>query len=221
MHQVSAAKLVTPPSQEVISLTSLKTFLRIDGSSEDALLTSILKAATKRLEKLTDKKFVTQTWEIYYNCFPQKYDKSRWWDGTREMPLSELYQDERFIRLPFGPLQSVSGFYTYTEDNTEFEFASSNYTIDTVGPFGQVALNLSSTWPSTVLKPLNGIKITCMFGYGSGYIESPETASQIPEDIQEAVKNLAAVMYEHRGDELPKIPKNVQMLLDPYMRVKI
>lgn len=220
MHPVPKTVLNTAPSQDPISLASLKTFLRIDGSSEDTLLTSILRAATKRLEKLTGKKFVDQTWDIYFDYFPGKA-KDVWWDGTREGAISELYSPCGIIELPFGTLKSVSGFYTYDNDGTEYEFASSNYVIDNIGSKGKIALKNSTTWPATVLRPLNGIKITAVFGYGDGYIEDPETASEVPEDIQEAIKQLAAVMYEHRGDEMSKIPKTVTTLLEPYMEYKV
>lgn len=218
---IKNSTLVTAPAQDPISLASLKTFLRIDGSDEDALLGSILKAATKRLETYCNQKFVDQTWDMFFDCFPYA-EKDQWWDGVKQAHINTLINNNGgVINLPFGPLKSVTGFYTYDEDNTEYTYAASNYYADVNGPFGRIALKDSATWPTTILRPLNGIKIRGVFGMGTGYIADPEAASEIPEEIQEAIKQFAAVMYEHRGDEQPKIPQHALMLIAPYVHYKV
>ena len=206
---ISKPVLVTAPATTPITLAEAKTFLRVDASDEDALISAQISAATRRLEALTDKKFVSQTWDVFFDSLPCK-SKDDWWDGTREGALSELYAPNKFLDLPFGPLISVTGVYTYDEDDTEYEFASSNYSIDTAGPFGRIALKIGATWPSTILRPVNGLRVRGVFGY-----------SNLPDDIKEAVKQFTAKIYEHRGDELPQIPASVSMLLEPYRKLKL
>lgn len=216
--------LVTAPAQLPLSLEAVKTFLRVDGSSEDDLITLQIKAATRRLEALCDAKFVTQTWDVFFDSTPLKA-KDDWWDGVREGAISEMYVPARFLNLPFGPMQSVTGVYTYDDANTEYEFTNTNYFADTSGPFGRIGLKTGSVWPATVLRPSSGLKVRAVFGFGAGYIPAddpdPAVESTIPEDIQEAIKQFTGILYEHRGDELPKIPASVSMLLEPYRRFKV
>lgn len=220
--KVKATVLVTAPAQRVISLASLKNFLRIDTTDDEAMLQIQLKTAEKRLESELGIKFVTQTWDVFFDSFPFSRRSEKWWDGTREGAITELYNyGEGQIELPFGPAQSVTGVYYYEEDNTENTVAASNYTLDTASTRARIGLKTGQTWPSTILKPNNGVKVRAVFGYGAGYIESPATESTISADIQEAVKHFAAYLYEHRGDELPKIPPTVLTLLEPYVRHRL
>lgn len=320
---------VTP--KPAVSLEDMKDYLRVDADTDDALLEGMIKAATLRLEAMTNRKFATQYWDIYFDRFPYE-ERGEWFDGVREMPLSELYKEKRFIDLPFGPLQSVTKFSTFAQDNTETEFvASGNFYADTISPFGRIALLDGAIWPTGILRPMNGIKIRGLFGFGAGFtrdqdfrktwlltfsngvpdeggitfkwqgglasaalayggtaaqlqtiirsldsdlatatvtgdfisgftivvetetdtidpddltvgastlqvanvdvdenlsyteetIEDDGTDSLVPQDIQEAIKGLVAAMYEHRGDEMPKIPAAVQLLIAPYMRVRV
>lgn len=215
--------LVTAPATEVVSLQSLKEYLKIDTTDDDAMLLVSLKAATKRLEQYSNQKFVTQTWDVFFDCFPYNGKNTPWWDGVREVAISDVYRSSNggILEIPFGPLQSVTSFKTFNDDNTEFTFDSSNYYVDTAGKYGAIGLKTGAVWPSTVLRPLSGIAVRCVFGFGAGYITSPVTASTIPDQIQEAVKAFASVLFEHRGDEMPKIPATVGMLLEPYMRYKL
>lgn len=136
----------------------------------------------------------------------------------REGSQKEFLKYANTLQMPFGPMNSVSesgcGVFTYDEDNTESTFASTNYYADTVGPVGKISLKSGSSWPSTVLRPKNGIKVQARFGYGAD-----NTA--IPEDIKMAIVTLAARMYEHRGDELPEVPEQVMTLLMPHTQIRI
>ncbi len=137
-----------------------------------------------------------------------------WWDGTREGAVTELYGHGGHLDLPFGPLSSVTGVYTYEDDGTENTFDSSNYVIDANAPSGRVSLKLGAVWPATILRATNGVKVRGVFGYGAA-------SSAVPNDIQMAIMTLAARMYEHRGDELPELPKQVRTLLAPYEQIRI
>lgn len=207
------ANLVTAPAALALAVADAKTFLRVDGSDEDTLIEGLIKAATRRLEALTDKKFITQTWDIYYDHFPYKM-KNDWWDGVKDMAISELHAPSPHLNMPFGPLNSVTGVYTYDESSTEYQFDSSNYVVDTVGPLGRVSLKDSATWPTTVLRPTNGVKVRGIYGMGANQ-------AALPFEIVEAIKHLVGIMYEHRGDELPKIPASVSMLIEPYRSIKV
>ncbi len=201
-------------------MTQVKTFLRVDGNDEDTLISSLISAATKRLEAETDLKFVTQTWDIYLDCFPQtvKRPKTDWWDGTREGAISQLNAPINFIELPFGKCQSITSFKTFDDSDNEYTFTDFN--LDTIGFCPKIVLKYSSVWPTTVLRTVNGIGIRGVFGFGTGDNNAGNIGA-VPEDIREAVKQMVGILYEHRGDEMPKIPTTVSMLVEPYRRLKI
>ena len=55
-------QLITPPSAEPISLTDMKLYLRIDGTTYDTLLTSLLAAARDYAQRRQRRAYLTQTW---------------------------------------------------------------------------------------------------------------------------------------------------------------
>lgn len=218
------SKIKTAPAQRVIALQALKDFLRIDTTVDDALLGTILIAAERKLEQETELKFVTQTWNIWYDHFPYgEMRKEQWWDGLKDTAITELYDRSKGeIVLPFGPLQSVTSVKYYLDDDTEQTFSSGSYVVDTISDRGRIALRIGSVWPPSVLRTLNAVNIEGVFGLGLGFNhDSLNAPSQIPSEIQEAVKHMCAYMYEHRGDELPEIPPNVMMLLKNFVRYRV
>ena len=60
-------KLVTGPSSEPITLAEAKLYLRVDDSTEDALITAIITAARRKFENDTYHYLMPQTWELYLN----------------------------------------------------------------------------------------------------------------------------------------------------------
>lgn len=147
-----------------------------------------------------------------------------WWDGTREGAITELYDRTKGeLKLPFGPISSFNALTYFSEDGAEQTYSASNYVVDDIGLRGRIKLKTGSIWPAVVLRPLNAVKVDAVFGFGLGFGHGAESdgASEVPEDIQEAVLNFCAVLYEHRGDEMPEIPASVLMLLEPYARYKI
>lgn len=204
--------LVTAPTELPIEVDDLKTYLRIDLDEDDTLLEQIIKAATRRVEAYIDMKLITQKWEIYLDTWPYK-EKNIWWDGVRDAAISILSSEGGVVYLPFGKVINVEKIETIDNSDNVYLFASSNYVVDNYNSRGRISLRLGMVWPPTVLRTQNGIKITANFGFGS--------ADSVPEDIKLAIMYLSAQMYEHRGDEFPKIPAAAQMLLDNYRRIKV
>jgi uncharacterized phiE125 gp8 family phage protein len=223
--------LNTGPLYLPISLERVKKYLRVDGSEEDSLITSMIKAATLRLEALADRKFVFQTCDFYLDTFPKKSrhrSNDDWWDGTREGAIGSLFEEADFIQLPFGPLNSITGITTTDDAGTATTFAATNYNFDQFTPRPIIKLKTGMRWPSLAYRDLNGIKVTAVLGLGQGYIpattgDTPTEAveSTVPEDIQCAIEALVGKIYEHRGDELPEIPVEALLFIEPYRRIKV
>ena len=224
MKAISKAVLSSAPAALAVDLTALKSFMRITGSGEDSLLTLLAKSATERIEEYIAQKLITQTWNIFYDSFGYK-PSDLWHDGVKEGIISDYTGGaSSFLDLPFGPLVSVVQFRTYDDNDTSNVFASSNYSLDTKGPFGRIALRTGAVWPATVLRPVNGIEINgAVFGYGATY-------AAVPAAIQHAIMLTVSKVYENRGDAASgeffgvggfTIPNTAQLLLSPYVRHRV
>jgi len=208
--------LASGPTEDAVSLTELKSHLRVDGTADDTALTIMLGAVIKSVETVIEKKLVTQSWNIFFDDFPNS-PSDDWWDGEREGAISSMRKPLKHIELPFGPLQSVTEFVSIDESDTEIEFASSNWSADLVSPIPKICLRIGGTWPTTVLRPLNGVRIKGVFGYG--------LAAAVPKEIKQAILMCGAKLYENRGDtvdgEKLTLPSTAMALLAPYRRLKI
>lgn len=150
-------------------------------SVEDDYITSLIISARKVIELHSNRRFITQTWELALDSFPS----------------------EDCIRIPYPPLQTISSVKYYDTDDTAATMSDADYYVDTYEEPGKVALNYSTQWPSTTLRPTNGVIIQYVVGYG-------DAASDVPDMYKQAIKMLAAELYEHREptdfrswDELP------------------
>lgn len=201
-------KLITAPATPILTTAAAKTFLRVDHSDEDSLIDAMISTATSMIEEFTNLKLITQTWDFYWNHFPME-SSNQWWDGTREGSISHFYGPATCLKMPFGPLQSVTYFKTYDNADTDYTFDSASYQVDTISKTGRVALRDGYVWPATVLRPLNGIQVRAVVGYGNA-------ASDVPSQLVAAVRETVAFLYENRGDENPKIPSTAVGLARPF-----
>jgi hypothetical protein len=216
MRLLAKSKLVTAPTEDALNLATVKEFLRLDGTADDAALTAIIKGSTKRVESYIDQKLITQTWDIFFDGFPASYGDGHepWWDGMRQGAISELSKSVPFMEMPFGPLASASVKYI-NEAGTEMTYDSAGYVIDTRDRHGAIVLKSGYLWPTDILTPVNGVVVRGVFGYGG--------QTDVPDDIKQALMNLVAFLYEHRDDnqDLPAMPASAQLLLEPYREIKI
>lgn len=206
MSCAGSLKIVAPPTA-FMSTADAKLFLRVDDNGEDALIDSLVMASVSRIEEYLNRKLLTQTWAYFLDNFPYA-NSNQWWDGVRDGAVTELYGPADHIKIPIGPIQSVTHLKTYSSDGTPSTFASGNYTVYTVSPHGRIALNLGQIWPSTILRPVNGIEIQFVCGYGA--------VGDVPRPIQQAIRELLAAMYERRGDEVLKLPMTAIAMCQPY-----
>lgn len=135
-------KLITPPSTEPVTLTEVKSQLRIDSTTEDTYLGTLITAAREYCEMFQNRAFVSQTWELTLDtwpCFP--------------------------LKLPMPQLVSVTSIKYYDTANVETTWASSNYFVDVDSETGRVGLGYNISLPTTTLRPINAVKIRYVAGY--------------------------------------------------------
>jgi uncharacterized phiE125 gp8 family phage protein len=142
-------------------------------TTEDTLFTSLIKSARLWVEGHLNRKLITQTWYLYLDAFP----------------------DKDYIRIPLPPLQSVTAITYYDTDGVAHTLAATEYDVDTYDTWApKVSLKYGKSWPSTTLRPYNGVCVEFVCGYG-------DAASDVPEDVTNACKMRLKELWERRDSE--------------------
>lgn len=104
MTNIPAIKLHAQPTIEPVSLEEVKTYLRIDGESENSLITSMIKAAREAAEKYMRISINNQKWKLSFD------------ESTPEEAA-----------LPYGPVNAVDSVKVFDDSETETTFSTNNY----------------------------------------------------------------------------------------------
>jgi uncharacterized phiE125 gp8 family phage protein len=110
-----------------VSLSTLKTYLKLSGTSEDAILTLMLEQATECGEKYTGRSFRVQTWDVFRDYFD--YDSFE-------------------IRL--SPVDSIDSITYINESDVPTVVDSSIYYLKKGQWFSEIVLKTGEAWPSDV-----------------------------------------------------------------------
>ena len=136
--------LITPPSREPLSLARARYAVRRDSETiDDDIIQGLLTTARVYAEGFQNRAYMEQTWDLWLDEFPSV----------------------GYIDIPLPPLQSVTSIKYYDVDDTEATFSTDYYDVDTKGYVGRVVLKYAESWPSTVLRPSNGVVIRFVAGY--------------------------------------------------------
>ncbi|GGB50966.1 hypothetical protein GCM10011316_23790 [Roseibium aquae] len=103
-----------------------------------------------------------------------------------------LYLDNwppgRVVRLPLAPVRSIGQILVFGEDGTGHVLPGDAYTLDRSSDPARLRVR-PGAGPST--GALMGVEIDFTAGYGDG-------ASDVPADLRQAIRLLAAHWFEHR-----------------------
>lgn len=220
LHDFHGNRLQTAPEVEPITLTEVKTHLRITDDAEDLYLFGLIQECREEIEARTGVAFITQTWRLTLDQWPG--GKEDWWDGTRECHIDEIYGGgNRYassVRLPRYPLINVTAVSTFAEDGTETAVTVADvFDIDTQSMRGRLTLKRGATWPAG-LKANNAIQIDYTAGYGAA-------AVSVPPGLKRALRQMVAYSYEHRGDGCEPgdayMKSGAKALMDQYRDVEV
>lgn len=192
-----ALHLVTAPSatDPVVTRAEAKLHCRVDMADDDALIDTLIGAATRLAEDFTRRAFVTQTWDLKYDAFPDGDDDTIW--------------------LPKPPVSSITSIKYVDTAGTTQTWAASKYLTDL--PSGPTARRARITPDYTITYPstraiMDAVTIRFVCGYGA--------ASTVPDAIKAALKLLVGHWYAYREtalvDSLTPIPNGAEALLWPF-----
>lgn len=189
-----APVLVTAAAETPVSATEAKAHLRVDHSTEDTLITSLVAAATEHLDGYTGilgRALVTQTWRQDFDEFTGQC-----------------------MRLPMLAATIASVKYR-SSDGTLATVSSDDYSLkaDALGSY--VRFDDDFSYPSDLAQS-QAVLIEFTAGYGN--------AEDVPAPIKAAILLLVGHWYENReaaGEPMAELPLAVAALIEPYRRVGV
>lgn len=131
----------TLPATLVVSLDEVKAWLKIEGTDEDTLLTSLIASATAECEAYAGLSFITR---------------------SRIVKLSSF--SGRDIILPYGPVTALTSIAYVDEDDAAGTVASGDYSLDIASALARV--RVTETWPYTN-RTLSNVVVTYVAGYAN------------------------------------------------------
>lgn len=141
--------LIAPPLLEPVTLAEAKLHLRVDGTDEDALITSLIVAARRQAEHELGRVLITQTWELALDEFPAA-------DIAPPMPSVLSIESVKYLDAA-GAEQTVP---------------STDYDLDAATTPGWVMLAADASWPTTS-GGANCVKVRFTAGYGPAAADVP------------------------------------------------
>lgn len=185
-------RLVTGPSQTVVSLAEAKAHLSMESETAwDSLITGLIAAAQQHLDGrdgVLNRCLSPQTWELVEDGFPMS----------------------AAVRLPLPPLRSVASVRYYDAEGVLQTLSASAYTVDTVSQPGWIALNAGESWPDTA-DMINAVIVRFEAGYDT-----------IPQPVKHAALLLIGHWFANResvlagGTSAIVLPMAVDALIAPY-----
>lgn len=143
--------LITPPSTLAVPLADAKAWCKVEHNSEEALLTSLIRAATGKIEKLTGRGLIEQVWQL---------------------TLTE-FADE--IELPLAPVISVDAVDYFDTDEVAQTASAALYSLDLTSAPQRLVLDTDAVWPD-LGDTLNPVRISFTVGFEDGVPDDLITA---------------------------------------------
>ncbi len=193
--QYRSLSRATAPAVEPVTLSEAKAHLRVDTTTDDAYIGSLITAAREWCEQYLDRTLVHTQWVMRFDKFPP--------DGTMDIELP------RPPMATAGTTTAVALTFTF-ENGTTSTYSTASYRVDRDGVPGTVKTLYGQTWPPH-LQDDNAISVTWWGGYGA-------SGTSVPAAIRHAMLMLVGMWYERRmaADSMSgnEIPFGVKSLLD-------
>lgn len=163
--------IVSQTNELPLTLTEVKSHLRIDFTNDDTYLTHLIKVASSFFEEMTGRSLITKTYKTYLDKFPQ-YNVG--------------------IKIRKSKLQSIVSIQYYL-NNVLTNYTSQNYYYNDSTGFSEIFLKVNNFYPNEIDEIKNSVVINFTAGYGAN-----ETS--IPANIKQSLLMFIADCYMNRGD---------------------
>lgn len=163
-------------ANEPVTLIEAKEHLSIDRTivHHDNMIQRLIIAARQRIEQISNRALVTQTWDFFLDRFP-----SNAWA----------------IAVPLPPLQSVTSVKYIDVDGAQQTWTSTLFKVDTASSPGRIVPVFGEVYPSIRLE-INAVEVRFVAGNTSG--------TTLPQVYKQAMLLLISAWFENRNlNEVP------------------
>lgn len=182
---------ITPPQAEALTLADVKAHLRLDGTDEDALLTSLIRTAREHLERQTGLFLMRQTLRLYLDAWP----------------------DDGVIQIAKGPVQAIEKILVFDDAGDPSTVTGLDTLLD-----GQARpARLWLRQPPVPGQPLNGIEIDFIAGFGPSGVDVPDTLKRAM--LIHIAHMFAFRGAVSPADQPAGVPAGYDRLIGPFRRV--
>lgn len=181
-------RLVTAPASEPLTLTEVKLYLRVDDTTEDDLITSLITTTRSIVEGHTWMPLISQTWAM-------QFDKS-------ELNLLVWNVNK-------APLISFSSVTYYDADNTLQTLSATQYETDIYG--SPARFRLKSV--PNVYDRMNALQLNFVCGYANAAAVPTPIKQAMYMIIGHLYENRQTIIT---GTQVNEIPMSSEYLLQPY-----
>jgi len=136
--------LVTGPTAEPITLAEARSQCSLSHTLDDARLAGLILDAREWAQGYTRRAFETQTFDFWLHDFPLE------------------------IRLPIGPVQSITSILYYDTSNVQQTLAPATYDADLVSAVPMIYLADGYEWPDTYERT-NAVVVRFVAGYTANH----------------------------------------------------
>ena len=119
--------LTTDATSEVLTLAEIKTFLKVDGTDYDSILTPFIKVSRQIGEKITGRDFVEKEYKTFLDSFPYCHG----------------------IEIRKSKLKSITSIQYYDVNNALQTLSSSDYYFTNDANYSSIYINNDKTFPTT------------------------------------------------------------------------
>ena len=135
--------LTSGPAIEPVTVTDAKAHLRVDGTAEDVLISSLILTSRLHLEASLNLALITQSWTLVLD---------RWTRGTE-------------IEIPMSPLLAINAVRVKKADGSFTVVPATSYVVDIASRPARLVWNATVKPDPGV--PANGIEIDFTDGFGT------------------------------------------------------
>ena len=171
--------VVTVPAESPIALDRTKDYLRIEDDADDVLIQELIDAVTLCGEAMSQRVFITTKFRTFRNGFGETRNVTS--GGKRPIVLRK----SPFIASTLFTFKIDGGSTTMVLDTDYFEEIVEDYS--KLRPETEF-------WPTSNKERVQALTIEFNAGYGA--------EGDVPADLQNALFQHVAYLYENRGDEI-------------------
>lgn len=188
-------KLLSGPGAEPVSIDEVKAHLRIDGNSEDALMSSLVLTSRLHIEAALGLALMTQQWQLVLDSWPAA--------GS--------------VKLAIAPVQSITEVRIADKSGATTSVAASSYALEATGRPARI-VPVEGAWPTPGRKT-GGIQIDFVAGFGAAAQDVPAPIRQaLLLLIAHWYEHRDPIEI---GAPATAVPHAVSRLLHPYQPVRV